>query len=92
MRFNCVLARSKRLVSLKGGGRTMARGAALLHGCACLGMPDQWLRQLRREARRALRGGRGAKGIALQLAVTQEEPPFEMTEAPLEMGKGGVAC
>ena len=81
-RFNGMLARTKRLVNLKGGGRKMQRGATLvykcglkrsvLYGCKCLGMPDHQLRILRRAAGRALPGGRGAKRLTLQLAVAQD--------------------
>eukprot|EP00959_Pyramimonas_sp_CCMP1952_P137189 2870642-Pyramimonas_sp.AAC.1 len=53
-----------------------------MHGCECLGMPDHQLRQLRREAGRLFPGGRGARSLTLQLAVAQEEPTYEVTEAP----------
>ncbi|CAK0818028.1 unnamed protein product [Prorocentrum cordatum] len=85
-------ARSRRLLTLKGG-RKMTRGVGLvskcglkrsaLYGCKCLDMPDHQLRQLRREAGRLLPGGRGARSLTLQLAVAQEEPTYEVTEAPI---------
>ncbi|CAK0804411.1 unnamed protein product, partial [Prorocentrum cordatum] len=85
-------ARSRRLLTLKGG-RKMTRGVGLvfkcglkrsvLHGCKCLGMPDHQRRQLRREAGRLLPGGRGARSLTLQLAVAQEEPTYEVIEAPI---------
>ncbi|CAK0857903.1 unnamed protein product, partial [Prorocentrum cordatum] len=46
-------------------------------------MPDHQLRRLRREAGRALPGGRGAKSLTLQLALANEEPTYEATEAPI---------
>ncbi|CAK0863259.1 unnamed protein product [Prorocentrum cordatum] len=83
--------RSRRLLALKGG-RKMTKGVGLvykcglkrsvMHGCKCLGMPDQ-IRQLRREAGRLLPGGRGARSLTLQLAVAQEEPTYEVTESPI---------
>eukprot|EP00959_Pyramimonas_sp_CCMP1952_P083553 1746750-Pyramimonas_sp.AAC.1 len=84
--------RSRRLLALKGG-RKISRGVGLvykcglkrsvMHGCKCLGMPDHQLRQLRRAAGRLLPGGRGARSLTLQLAVAQEEPTYEITEAPI---------
>ncbi|CAK0869555.1 unnamed protein product, partial [Prorocentrum cordatum] len=92
-RCNTMLDRSRRPANLKGGGRKMAKGTALvfkcglkrsvLHGCKCLGMPDHQLRRTRREAGQALPGGRGAKTITLQLALANEGPTYGATEAPI---------
>ncbi|CAK0842595.1 unnamed protein product [Prorocentrum cordatum] len=92
-RYSIMKARSRRLLNIRGGGRKMARGVGLafkrglkrsaLHGCKCLGMPDHQRRQLRREAGRLLPGCRGARSLTLQLAVAQEEPTYEVTEAPI---------
>eukprot|EP00959_Pyramimonas_sp_CCMP1952_P116946 2444484-Pyramimonas_sp.AAC.1 len=63
----------------------MARGTALVckRGLKRSDMPRQRLRQFRREAGRALLGGRGAKCLALQLAAPREELTIEATEAPI---------
>ncbi|CAK0848368.1 unnamed protein product [Prorocentrum cordatum] len=92
-RFSGMLSRAKRLVNLKGGGRKMQRGTTLVYkcgrkrsvlcGCKCLVMPDQQLRLLRREAGRALPGGRGAMSPTLQVAVAQGGATLEVAEAPI---------
>ncbi|CAK0892615.1 unnamed protein product, partial [Prorocentrum cordatum] len=97
-RCKTMLDRSRRLANPKGGGRKMAKGAALvfkcglkrsvLYGCKCLGMPDHQLRRTRRQAGRALPGGRGAKSLALQLALANEEPAYEATEGTRACGGG----